>query len=46
MDFPVNSFTTSWKTFPAVAMDADGDFVAVWMSYGQDGSHNGIREPI
>jgi hypothetical protein len=29
MDFRVNSVTTSWKTFPAVAMDGDGNFVVV-----------------
>ena len=26
----------------AVAMDADGDFVVVWQSYGQDGSGYGV----
>ena len=27
---------------PAVAMDADGDFVVAWPSYGQDGSGYGV----
>ena len=38
----VNTFTTGDQTAPAVAMDAAGDYVAVWQSYGQDGSIFGI----
>jgi VCBS repeat-containing protein len=38
----VNTFTTSAQEFPVVAMDADGDFVAVWTSEGQDGSLDGV----
>jgi hypothetical protein len=41
-EFQVNSYTTSWQTGSAVASDANGDFVVVWESYGQDGSHYGI----
>ena len=41
-EFLVNSFTTDTQLFPTVAMDADGDFVVAWNSYGQDGSANGI----
>ena len=40
--FRVNSYTTSDQRNPAVAMDADGDFVVAWQSLGQDGSENGI----
>ena len=40
-DFRVNTFTTGEQRFPAVAMDADGDFVVVWDS-AQDGSNTGI----
>jgi len=38
----VNTYTTGGQYFPAVATDADGDFVVVWQSYPQDGSFHGI----
>jgi hypothetical protein len=41
-EFQVNTFTTSTQKFPAVAMDADGDFAVAWQSFGQDGSYGGI----
>ena len=41
-DFVVNQYTTSHQQFPAVAMDADGDFVVAWQSYEEDGSNYGI----
>jgi hypothetical protein len=41
-EFQVNTYTTSYQLYPAVAMDAAGDFVITWMSYGQDGSGSGI----
>jgi hypothetical protein len=41
-EFQVNTYTTDLQRLPAIAMDADGDFVVTWMSYGQDGSGNGI----
>jgi hypothetical protein len=41
-EFRVNTYTTSFQTFSAIAMDADGDFVVTWQSYGQDGSNYGI----
>jgi hypothetical protein len=41
-EFRINTHTTSNQQAPAVAMDADGDFVAVWISQGQDGSDFGI----
>lgn len=41
-EFRVNSYTTSFQIAPAVAMDADGDFVIAWMSTSQDGSSWGI----
>jgi hypothetical protein len=35
-------YTTGYQFFPAVAMDADGDFVVVWTDYaGRDGSLRG-----
>jgi hypothetical protein len=42
-EFQVNTFTTDWQSIPAVAMDADGDFVVVWSDYyGQDGDQYGV----
>jgi hypothetical protein len=32
----VNTYTTDYQNAPAVAIDADGDFVVAWNSYGQD----------
>jgi len=37
-EFQVNTYTTSHQRFPAVAMDADGDFVVVWQSNGSGGT--------
>ncbi len=36
--FQVNTYTTSRQRGPAVAMDADGDFVVVWQSFGSAGT--------
>jgi len=41
-EFRVNTYTNNDQCNPMVAMDADGDFVVVWQSYGQDGSYNGV----
>ncbi|MBE9103937.1 cadherin-like domain-containing protein [Nostoc cf. edaphicum LEGE 07299] len=41
-EFKVNTYTTSDQYNSTVAMDADGDFVISWQSFGQDGSSNGI----
>jgi PKD repeat protein len=41
-EFRVNTYTTSDQYFPSVAMDANGNFVIVWQSNGQDGSYFGI----
>jgi hypothetical protein len=41
-EFQVNTFTSGEQIWPAVASDADGDFVIVWESAGQDGSYGGI----
>jgi hypothetical protein len=32
-EFQVNSYTTSYQFDPAVATDADGNFVVIWQSY-------------
>jgi hypothetical protein len=41
-EFRVNTFTTGNQTFPAVAMEAGGSFVAVWQSDGQDGDSSAV----
>ncbi|MGL4464002.1 MAG: putative Ig domain-containing protein, partial [Planctomycetia bacterium] len=42
VEFHVNTFTTNLQGQPSVAIDADGDFVVAWTSFGQDGSNTGI----
>jgi hypothetical protein len=37
-DFQVNTYTPGDQMFPAVAVDADGDFVVVWQSVGSAGT--------
>ncbi len=37
-EFQVNTYTTGTQGGPSVAVDADGDFVVVWQSYGSAGS--------
>ncbi len=41
-EFRVNSYTAAGQRNPAVASDANGHFVVVWMSNGQDGSLFGV----
>jgi hypothetical protein len=41
-EFQVNSYTTNQQRFPKVATAADGSFVVVWASLGQDGDGYGI----
>jgi hypothetical protein len=41
-NFRVNTFTTSYQTHPAVAVDNAGNFVVVWSSLGQDGYGLGV----
>jgi hypothetical protein len=40
--FPVNSTTSGPQDLPVVAMNAHGDFVVSWGSYGQDGDDWGV----
>ena len=42
VEFRVNTTTANSQILPDIALDADGDFVIAWTSYGQDGSGNGI----
>jgi len=41
-EFSVNTFTTGYQLWPAVAMDASGKFVVAWESWGQDDAYAGI----
>jgi hypothetical protein len=41
-EFRVNAYTGSLQTRPDIALDADGDFVVTWSSFGQDGFQYGI----
>ena len=41
-EFHVNTYTTGIQALPQVASDPNGNFVVVWNSYGQDGSHYGV----
>src|SRR5687768_16258956 len=41
-ELPVNGFPIGDQFAPAIASDADGDFVVVWQSNGQDGDDGGI----
>ena len=42
IEFHVNSYTSSAQSYPSLDVDADGDFVVTWQSYGQDGSQLGV----
>lgn len=41
-EFRVNRTTTGAQLAPSVAVDADGDFIVAWQSFGQDESGSGI----
>ena len=41
-EFQANTHTSNKQENPAIAIDAEGNFVVVWNSYRQDGSSNGI----
>ncbi len=41
-EFQVNSYTTSYQDYPAVAAASDGAFVVAWQSRFQDGSNYGV----
>jgi hypothetical protein len=38
----VNTYTTGFQGFPAVASDSSGHFIVVWESDSQDGSTGGV----
>ncbi|PKL76432.1 MAG: hypothetical protein CVV27_10295 [Candidatus Melainabacteria bacterium HGW-Melainabacteria-1] len=41
-EYRANSYTLGGQTHPALATDANGNFVMVWQSYGQDGDGEGV----
>jgi len=41
-EFQINTYTTNSQNSPSVAVDADGDAMVVWQSFGQDGTSYGI----
>lgn len=41
-EFQVNTYSTDAQSFAQVASAANGDFIAVWQSRGQDGDLDGI----
>jgi large repetitive protein len=41
-EFRINTYMTGSQNGASIAMDADGDFLIAWTSFGQDGSGNGI----
>ncbi|MEM9451903.1 MAG: hypothetical protein AAGA75_25715 [Cyanobacteria bacterium P01_E01_bin.6] len=41
-EIPVNTFTPSNQDDPSVAIDASGNFLIAWESFGQDGSNDGV----
>lgn len=41
-EFLINTYTTNKQKNPAIAMDADGDFVVAWQSKEQDGESYGV----
>ena len=41
-EIPVNMYTTGNQRAPSVSLDADGEFVVAWQSYGEDGDGDGI----
>jgi hypothetical protein len=41
-EFRVNTHTTGIQSYPAVASDANGNFVVVWQGLGEDGSNYAV----
>ncbi len=41
-EFQVNTYTSNDQQYPAIAINAEGDFVVAWRSEGQDGGSRGI----
>src|SRR5262245_48995136 len=43
-EFRINGTTAASQRWPELAMDANGDFVVVWVDSALDGDSNGIRQ--
>jgi hypothetical protein len=41
-ELQVNTYTTEQQRRPSVAVDAEGNFVVVWQSFGEDGHGEGV----
>ena len=41
-EFQINTYTTGYQVFPAVAADGSGNFIVAWTSDSQDGSSYGV----
>jgi len=41
-EFRINTYTADDQRYPDVAIRQDGTFLAIWESYGQDGSRYGV----
>jgi hypothetical protein len=41
-EFQVNTYTTSYQRYPAVAANPGGSFIVTWQSFGQDGAGFGV----
>lgn len=41
-EFQINAYTTNNQSVPSVALASNGDFVAAWRSFGQDGDDFGV----
>ncbi|MBX7106555.1 MAG: hypothetical protein K1X57_20940 [Gemmataceae bacterium] len=41
-EFPVSSFASRDRNYPAAAISSSGDSVVTWQSYGEDGDGSGI----
>jgi hypothetical protein len=39
-EFRINTYTSLWQEYPAVAGLTDGDYIATWESFGQDDDDN------
>lgn len=41
-EFQINTYTSDAQAFPSIAMNANGNSIVTWQSYGQDGSGYGV----
>jgi hypothetical protein len=41
-EFHVNTYTTGYQAYPALALDGTGDFVVAWHSQNEDGDAQGV----